>query len=82
MLTSTEHHAATSPPPPRLLLQPGLPARTLLDGGWWPRSADPPRRLLRLLPRGHIDDRAVIASGNALDQDMIDRFIASRSSHW
>jgi hypothetical protein len=35
-----------------------------------------------LLRRGHIDDRAVEASGNALDQDMIDRFIAGRSSQW
>jgi Family of unknown function (DUF5994) len=49
-LTSTERHTATSPaPPPRLLLQPGLHARTLLDGGWWPRSADPAAELPGLI---------------------------------
>jgi hypothetical protein len=50
MLTSTERHPATSPaPPPRLLLQPGPDARTLLDGGWWPRSADPAAELPGLI---------------------------------
>jgi hypothetical protein len=50
MLTSTERHSATSPtPPPRLLLQPSLHARTLLDGGWWPRSADPAAELPGLI---------------------------------
>jgi hypothetical protein len=50
MLTSTERHTATSPtPPPRLLLQSGLHARTLLDGGWWPRSADPAAELPGLI---------------------------------
>ena len=45
--------SAPSPPAPpsrpRLRLQPGLPARTLLDGGWWPRSADPAAELPGLI---------------------------------
>jgi uncharacterized protein DUF5994 len=44
MLTTAERHTAISPAPPsrpRLQLQPDLSARTLLDGAWWPRSADP-----------------------------------------
>jgi hypothetical protein len=44
MPTTAERHTATSPAPPsrpRLRLQPDLSARTLLDRGWWPRSADP-----------------------------------------
>ena len=48
MLTTAERHTATSPAPtsrPRLRLQPGLSAHTLLDGGWWPRSADPAAEL-------------------------------------
>jgi len=48
VLATAERHAATSPAPPsrpRLQLQPDLSARTLLDGGWWPRSADPAAEL-------------------------------------
>jgi hypothetical protein len=43
MLSTTGREAAISPAPParpRLLLQPDHSGRTLLDGGWWPRSAD------------------------------------------
>src|SRR5689334_24087977 len=52
MLTTAERHTATSPAPPsrpRLRLQPGLSARTLLDGGWWPRSTDPAAELPGLI---------------------------------
>jgi hypothetical protein len=52
MLTTTGRHRATSPAPPprpRLRLQPDLSARTLLDGGWWPRSADPAAELPGLI---------------------------------
>ena len=52
MLTTDERHPATSPAPrsrPRLRLQPDLSARTLLDGGWWPRSADPAAELPGLI---------------------------------
>lgn len=58
MLTSTQRGTATSPAPPpspastpgpRLRLQPDLSARTLLDGGWWPRSADPAAELPGLI---------------------------------
>ena len=58
MLTTGEHHSATSPAPPsrpRLRLQPDLSARTLLDGGWWPRSVDPAAELPGLI--GAIDER-------------------------
>jgi uncharacterized protein DUF5994 len=49
--------------PPRLLVRPPGPPRTLLartplDGGWWPRSADPARELPGLiLAIDGIDDR-------------------------
>jgi hypothetical protein len=40
-------------PPPRLHLQPNLQPtlsrRTLLDGGWWPRSTDPTIELPQLI---------------------------------
>lgn len=52
MLTTAERHTASSPSPPsrpRLRLQPGLSARTPLDGGWWPRSADPVAELPGLI---------------------------------
>jgi len=58
MLTTTQRGTApspapppspTSPPGPRLRLQPDLSARTLLDGGWWPRSADPAAELPGLI---------------------------------
>jgi uncharacterized protein DUF5994 len=52
MLTTAERHTATSPAPPsrpRLRLQTGLSARTLLDGGWWPRSSDPAAELPGLI---------------------------------
>ncbi len=44
MSSTTESRAAislTPPATPRLRLQPDSPAYSLLDGGWWPRSADP-----------------------------------------
>lgn len=44
MLNTTARDAAISPAPPagpRLLLQPDRSGAVLLDGGWWPRSADP-----------------------------------------
>ena len=57
MLTTTQRAttqrgtaASLAPPPgPRLRLQPDLSARTLLDGGWWPRSADPAAELPGLI---------------------------------
>jgi uncharacterized protein DUF5994 len=50
MPTTAGPDTATSPaPPPRLRLQPGLTASTLLDGGWWPRSADPAAELPGLI---------------------------------
>ncbi|HEU5420246.1 MAG TPA: DUF5994 family protein [Streptosporangiaceae bacterium] len=47
-MPATAEHTATSPAPPsrpRLRLQPDLSAPALLDGGWWPRSADPAAEL-------------------------------------
>jgi Family of unknown function (DUF5994) len=58
MLTTDERHTATIPAPPswpRLRLQPDPSARTLLDGGWWPRSADPAAELPGLI--GAIEER-------------------------
>jgi Family of unknown function (DUF5994) len=52
MLTTGQRHPAGSlapPSRPRLRLQPDLSARTLLDGGWWPRSADPAAQLPGLI---------------------------------
>ena len=52
MLTTDERRTASSPAVPsrpRLRLQPDLSARTLLDGGWWPRSADPAAELPGLI---------------------------------
>jgi hypothetical protein len=48
MSSTTETRTAISSAPPaapRLLLQPDRPTYTLLDGGWWPRSADPAAEL-------------------------------------
>jgi hypothetical protein len=48
MSSTIESRTAISPAPPaalRLRLQPERPAYTLLDGGWWPRSADPAAEL-------------------------------------
>jgi hypothetical protein len=39
----------TAPVPPRLRLESGDPRRTLLDGGWWPRSTDPVAELPALV---------------------------------
>ena len=50
--TTAESNTPTSPAPPsrpRLRLQPDLSARTLIDGGWWPRSADPAAELPGLI---------------------------------
>jgi len=58
-VSSTIETTTTSPTPPatlRLRLQPDQPAYTLLDGGWWPRSADPAAELPALilaLDEGH-----------------------------
>jgi hypothetical protein len=52
MLSTTEREAAISPAPsarPRLRLQPDQSIPTLLDGGWWPRSADPAAELPGLI---------------------------------
>lgn len=52
MLRTAERDAAISPVPPvrpRLLLQPDGSGATLLDGGWWPRSADPAAELPGLI---------------------------------
>ena len=45
----------SSPPVPRLLLGPARSPGTQLDGGWWPRSADPAAELpgLVLALQGH-----------------------------
>ena len=48
MSSTIESRTVISPAPPaalRLRLQPERPACTLLDGGWWPRSADPAAEL-------------------------------------
>jgi hypothetical protein len=34
-------HSPTAPSTPRLRMEPTGSRRTLLDGGWWPRSTDP-----------------------------------------
>jgi Family of unknown function (DUF5994) len=52
MLSTTGRQAAISPAPPagpRLLVQPDHSVPTLLDGGWWPRSADPAAELPGLI---------------------------------
>jgi hypothetical protein len=53
MLTTTQRDTVTSPAPsspgPRLRLQSDLSVQTLLDGGWWPRSADPAAELPGLI---------------------------------
>jgi hypothetical protein len=40
---------SVAPVRPRLLLQPDQSILTLLDGGWWPRSADPAAELPGLI---------------------------------
>lgn len=43
-ITTLRKHIAASPTPPstpRLRMEPTGAHRTLLDGGWWPRSTDP-----------------------------------------
>lgn len=52
MSGTIESRTATSPAPPatpRLRLPPDRPTYTLLDGGWWPRSADPAAELPGLI---------------------------------
>src|SRR5205823_9248093 len=52
MPATTERRTAISLTPssrPRLCLQPDRSARMLLDGGWWPRSADPAAELPGLI---------------------------------
>jgi len=56
--TTTEGRTAISPAPPvkpRLRMQQERSGRTLLDGGWWPRSADPAAELPGLIPA--LDER-------------------------
>ena len=51
-LTVTTTRTATPPPAPstpRLMLEPAGSTRVLLDGGWWPRSADPAAELPGLI---------------------------------
>jgi len=61
MRTNVERRITISPSPPstpRMYLQPTRPpggGRTLLDGGWWPRSADPVAELPGLILA--LDDR-------------------------
>jgi Family of unknown function (DUF5994) len=52
MSSTTESRTAISlatPSAPRLRLHPDRPAYTLLDGGWWPRPADPAAELPGLI---------------------------------
>jgi hypothetical protein len=49
MTSTTERTALTPAAEPRLRLQPDRSARTLLDGGWWPRSDDPAAELPGLI---------------------------------
>jgi hypothetical protein len=52
MRSSTEDRTAVSPSPPagpRVRLQDDQSGRGLLDGGWWPRSADPAAELPELI---------------------------------
>jgi hypothetical protein len=52
-LTFTTTRTTNTPPPapstPRLTLEPTGSTRTLLDGGWWPRSSDPAAELPGLI---------------------------------
>jgi len=52
MSSTIESRSAINPTPPAtppLRLQPDRPTYTLLDGGWWPRSADPAAELPGLI---------------------------------
>jgi uncharacterized protein DUF5994 len=52
MLSTTDREAeigAAPPARPRLLLRPDQSGATLLDGGWWPWSADPAAELPGLI---------------------------------
>ena len=52
MLSTTDREAESSAAPPaglRLLLRPDQSGAALLDGGWWPRSADPAAELPGLI---------------------------------
>jgi len=69
MTTAAERTTAipNGRPPPRLDLQPNLQStpsrRTLLDGGWWPRSTDPTielPQLMRALNQDHSPVRRVL----------------------
>ena len=57
MPSTSEGRTAVRPPPaePRLRMQEDRSGRGLLDGGWWPRSADPAAELPVLLPA--LDER-------------------------
>jgi len=53
MLNTSERDATINPAPavrlPRLFLRPDRSGAVLLDGGWWPRSADPAAELPGLI---------------------------------
>jgi Family of unknown function (DUF5994) len=60
--------ATTTPTTPRLRLEPTGSRRSLLDGGWWPRSTDPVAELPGLVLaidalRGPVTDLVLSASG-------------------
>jgi hypothetical protein len=60
--------ATTPPSTPRLLLEPTGSRRSLLDGGWWPRSTDPVAELPGLVLaidklRGPVTRLVLSASG-------------------
>lgn len=58
MPSTSEGQTTVRPPPPaeaRLRMQEDRSGRGLLDGGWWPRSADPAVELPVLLPA--LDER-------------------------
>jgi hypothetical protein len=48
-LTRTKTRSQVPPSIPRLRMEPTGSQRTLLDGGWWPRSTDPVAELPRLV---------------------------------
>jgi hypothetical protein len=58
MRSTTERRVSISQAPlakPRLRMQQDQASATLLDGGWWPRSADPAAELTGLIPA--LDER-------------------------
>jgi Family of unknown function (DUF5994) len=71
-----------TPSAPRLSLQPILSRRTLLDGGWWPRSTDPTTELPQLilaLNEGHSPVRRVILGPAGWDRHPLRTSVAGRA---